>query len=221
LQGNTVIHTYAPVNYSAGTIDFAVAPLNTGQYTFYASVTSINFLGTQVHASVTQTESVQPPTLDALEQAAAFFEQLGSLIYQNLIITVIVALGIYVGQYAIRKFGVWLSRKLKRDKKDTGKVDLDLAAFIARSMTESPITSQMELARRYSGLSEAEQDVFLNRIPDGVLKNYPVTYLGKQSNLMELRILLDKMTKKKDAPKVFGWLKSQMKKSDTAGSGKK
>ena len=110
LQGNTVIHSYAPVNYSAGTIDFGIAPLPTGQYTFYASVSQFNLSGSPVHAAITQTEDVQPPTLNALQQFAAFFEQLGSLIYQNLIITIIVALVILVGQYAIRKFAGWLSR---------------------------------------------------------------------------------------------------------------
>ena len=37
-QIDIVIHTYAPSNFSAGVIDFAIAPLKTGQYTFFANV---------------------------------------------------------------------------------------------------------------------------------------------------------------------------------------
>ena len=208
LQGNTVIHTYAPVNYTSGALDFSVAALPEGSYTFYAVVTPVNLSGSQVHASVTQSESASPQSLTPLQSFYLGLQELASVIVNNLVVSIVIALIMAVGAYGIRKLYTVIMRHFKRDKKDTNTVDMNLIASLSIPMTKGTIDSALDLATRYASLSASEQDAFL-RAPDGVLKNYSVQFGKKEINLMEAREKIEKLQKKENSHQLFGWLRTR------------
>jgi hypothetical protein len=211
MQGNIIVHTYAAVSYSPGEMDFSVAALPAGYYTFFAVVLPFNISGVPVHASVTKAVSASFPVLSPIQSFVVGFEEFFAAMGQNLLVTAVVSVLFIVGAYAGKKLIDYISRKLKRDKKDTQSVDMVLTADIVNTMTASPIPSQLDLATRFAGLSDASQEVFLHRAADGMLKNYPVIYMNRTSNLMELRIMLEKLSKQKGKPKIFEWLRKRAK----------
>ncbi len=197
LQGNTVIHTYAPVNYSAGAIDFSVAGMPTGQYTFYAEVSSFNLSGSPVHAAITQTENIQPKTLSPLQSFEQFWVGLGQSIASNLLVTLIVTLFLVIGTFGLRYLIRYINRKLKRDKTDAQAVDNSLVASAATELTQGNLQSNYDLAAKYASLSTAQQDAFM-RSPDGVVDKIPVKIGSRAMTLLDARNILEKMQNHKD-----------------------
>jgi hypothetical protein len=211
MQGNIIIHAYAPTNYAAGVIDFHVSSMNPGQYTFYVSVSPVNISNSQVYASATQAESVTHIAPSPLQAFILGLQELGAALAQNLIITIIVTVIILALGYGIKYLIGRISRLLKRDKRDTQDVDNVLIANAGMILTETPIDSPLTLAARYGKLSDATQAAF-SRAPDGQLKNYPATYMGKSTNLMELRFTIEKMDRKyKKLGNVKSWFEKTKK----------
>jgi hypothetical protein len=192
LQGNTVVHTYAPVNYSAGTIDFDIAPLSTGQYTFYASVSQFNLSGSPVHAAITQTETVQPPVLSALGQFEAFWEEIGHGLVANLLNTIIGTIAILVGAWALRKFIKWIRGDKATDAKITNQILANAIQKIQR-----PYDNLAQVLPIFMSLEYSEQSAFLLASHE-VLRLREITIGKKKSNLEKVRDYIVKVKRQPD-----------------------
>ena len=192
LQGNTVVHTYAPVNYSAGTIDFDIAPLSTGQYTFYASISQFNLSGSPVHAAITQTETVQPPVLSALGQFEAFWEEIGHGLVANLLYTIIGTTAILVGAWALRKFIKWIRGDKATDAKITNQILANAIQKIQR-----PYDNLAQVLPIFMSLEYSEQSAFLLASHE-VLRLREITIGKKKSNLEKVRDYIVKVKRQPD-----------------------
>jgi len=206
LQGNTVVYKYAPYNYTAGVINFKVAPLKPGSYTFYATVSSVKIAGSPVSTTLTQSVDASPKSPSPLGTFTTGLDEFINVIMENLLITLLVAIAIAIGTYGIRYIYRKINKKLKRDKADTQAVDDNLVADVTIKMTQNGLNSPMDIAKRYATLSSSEQVAFM-RIPDGVLKNYAVKYNGNPVTLMEIREKLLNVNRSKDADSIFEYLK--------------
>jgi hypothetical protein len=211
LQGNTVIHTYAPVNYSAGTIDFNIAPLGTGQYTFYASVSQFNLSGTPVHAAITQTENVQPASLSALGEFEAFWEQIGHGLATNLLYTILGTLAVLAGAWGIRKIIKWL-----RGDKATNTKITDYILSNAVQKLQRPYDNLPQTLAVFTSLEYSEQNAFLLASHE-VLRLREVTIGGKKSSLEKVRDYIVKVKRQPDGESLL----ARIEKKFASGSGKK
>jgi hypothetical protein len=211
LQGNTVIHTYAPVNYSAGTIDFNIAPLGTGQYTFYASVSQFNLSGTPVHAAITQTENVQPASLSALGEFEAFWEEIGHGLATNFLYTILGTLAVLAGAWGIRKIIKWL-----RGDKATNTKITDYILSNAVQKLQRPYDNLPQTLAVFTSLEYSEQNAFLLASHE-VLRLREVTIGGKKSSLEKVRDYIVKVKRQPDGESLL----ARIEKKFASGSGKK
>ena len=210
MNGSAIIKTYAPYNFTAGVINFKIGALPSGTYTFFITVSPVKISGESVNASMTQIEDLKSKPLTPLGSFEKGLSEFYSTIMTNLLATIIVSGGVvlatYFGRYLYRR----INKKLKRDKADTKDVDNSLVASASVVLTDGDLNRNTDILTRYAKLSESQKTAFM-RSPDGVLKNFPVEYLGKQTTLMDLRNKLATFNKKYDGKTISKYLKNHEK----------
>ena len=215
LDGNTVIHTYAPSNFSAGVIDFAIAPLKTGQYTFFANVAKFSISGVKVHASLSKVINVSPAVASPLTAFENFWNELGSSLSQNLLVTFLVTLTILAGAYFIKIF--WTH--IRGDKKTATQINDTILADAIKHL-EQPYSQMSDTLKAFTGLEYSEQSKFLTASKE-VLRLEKVTIGGKQTDLEKVRDYIMKVKRHPDGASIFSRIASKAKKDLEARGGKK
>jgi len=214
LQGNTIVHTYAPIKYSAGTIEFSIAALPTGQYTFYVVVLSFDINGSPVHASTTKVIPVSPPSVSPLTSFEDFWSELWNSISQNLLVTFLVTLAILALAYLVRI--IW--KKIRGDKQTATQINDTILADAVKQL-EHPYGNMTEALYAFSALEYSEQTKFLTASRE-VLRLEQVEVGGKMTNLDKVRDYILKVKKHPDGNSILSRLAKKVKDAKSSG-GKK